>query len=187
MSTSTTADTLVTADQLFDMAAEDGRYELVEGELRSRTPGGSEHGAIGFDVGMLVGTFVRKHKLGRMFTAETGFLIHRNPDTVQAPDLAFVRNDRLEQLGLSTKYFPEPPAFVVEVVSPSDRVDEVDDKMRRWISSGVELGWVLHPRIRTVTVYRALDDIRVFTENDMLEGEPVLSGFSCRVSDLFVP
>lgn len=187
MSTTATTTSLLTADELFDLSAGDGRFELIEGEVYPMTPGGGEHGAISFDVGMVVGPFVRKHKLGRMFTNETGFLIQRKPDTVLAPDLAFVRQERIDILGLPVKFFPEPPALVVEVVSPSDTVDEVDAKMLRWLRAGVELGLVIHPRVRTVTVYCAVDNIRVLTEKDVFDGEPVLPGFSCRVSDFFSP
>ena len=187
MSTTATTTSLLTADEFFDLAVDEGKCELIDGEVRTMTPGGGEHGAVGFDVGMLVGTFVNQHQLGRMFTAETGFLIQRNPDTVLAPDLAFVRKERIEALGLPVKFFPEAPALVVEVVSPSDTVDEVDAKMIRWLEAGVELGLVLHPRVRTVTVYCAVDDIRVLTEKDVFDGEPVLPGFSCRVSDFFSP
>ncbi|MEX2171847.1 MAG: Uma2 family endonuclease [Pirellulales bacterium] len=185
MSTTATTTALLTADEFFDFSAAEGRFELIDGEVRTMTPGGGEHGAVGFDVGLLVGTFVKKHQLGRMFTAETGFLIGRDPDTVQAPDLAFVRKERIAVLGVPVKYFPEAPALVVEVVSPSDTVDKVDAKMLRWLHAGVELGWVCRPRARSVTVYRVLDDIRVLTENDVLDGAPVLPGYTCRVGDFF--
>ena len=75
--------------------------------------------------------------------------------------------------------------MIFEVVSPSDRVSEVSDKMWRWFEGGVELAWVVDPGNRTVTIYQAVDDIQVLTEKDSLTGGNVLPGFECRVADLF--
>jgi Uma2 family endonuclease len=102
-----------------------------------------------------------------------------------APDGAFVRQDRLDAIGIPHAYFPEAPALAFEVVSPNDRVSEVGRKMRRWLKGGVELAWVIDPTARTVTVYQALDDIHVLTEKDSLTGGSVLPGFECHVADLF--
>lgn len=176
---------LMTADQLLHMPSDGFRYELVEGELHKMTPAGSEHGFFSAEIGGLLHDFVRKNKLGCVFGAETGFRIGRNPDTVLAPDASFVRKGRIQVIGIPKAYFPEAPALVVEVVSPSDTVEEVDDKMRRWLAAGVELAWVIHPGSRMVTVYRSRTDVRVLTTDDVLDGADVVPGFSCRVGDLF--
>ena len=180
-----TAEKITTADELFCMPDDGYRYALVEGELQRMTPAGSEHGAIGMELGMLLAHHIREHGLGRAFCAETGFRIGRNPDTVLAPDVAFVRQERLDEIGIPKTFFPEAPAFVVEVVSPSDTIEEVDTKIRRWLEAGVELAWVVHPSGRTVTVYRSLEDIQVLTQNEKLSGEQVVPGFECRIADLF--
>ena len=161
------------------------RYDLVEGELRKMSPPGSAHGYVAMEVSLRLGEHVRCNKLGSVFAAETGFRIGRGPDTVLAPDVSFVRKERLAVTGIPDEYYPEAPALVVEVVSPGDTAEEVDDKMRRWFAAGVELGWVIYPRGRTVTVYRGLDDIRVLSADDVLDGNSVVPGFSCRVRDLF--
>ena len=72
-----------------------GRYELLHGELIMTSPTGEEHGLVVFNLTLALGAFVRQHKLGRVFGVETGFIIARNPDTVRAPDVAFVRAKRL--------------------------------------------------------------------------------------------
>jgi Uma2 family endonuclease len=174
-----------TADELFRMPGDGYRYDLVEGELRKKTPSGSAHGYVVVEVTLRLGEFVNHHELGCVFGAETGFRIGRDPDTVLAPDVSFIRKSRIAITGIPQEFYPEAPALVVEVVSPGDTADEVDDKMRRWIAAGVELGWVAYPRGRTVTVYRGLDDIRVLTESDILDGGSVVPGFTCRVGDLF--
>lgn len=161
------------------------RYELVDGELRKMTPGGSELGCTIFEITIPFGIYLKQHPLGRAFGAETGFLVSRDPDTVLAPDLSFVRQDRIDALGIPKTFFPEAPALIVEVVSPSDTIDEVDQKIRRWFAAGVQMAWVVNPRGRTVTVYRSLDDIRVLTSKDTLDGGDVVPGFAVPVGDLF--
>ena len=135
---------LTTADQLLHMPSDGFRYELVEGGLHKMTPTGSEHGFFCVEIAYLLTEYVRKKRLGCVFGAETGFRIGRNPDTVLAPDASFVRKERIQVIGIPKAYFPEAPALVVEVVSLSDTVEEVDDKMRRWLAAGAELAWVIH-------------------------------------------
>jgi Uma2 family endonuclease len=180
-----TATHVTTADDLLRMGDSGSRCELIEGELRKMTPAGFEHGFVIGEAHGRLWNYVGKHCLGVVTGAETGYLISRNPDTVLAPDIAFVRKERVEEVGVPKAYFPEAPALVVEVVSPGDTVDEVDDKMRRWLSAGAELAWVVHPGGRNVTVYRSLTDIRVLSGGDILDGESVIPGFRCSVSELF--
>jgi len=137
------------------------------------------------EVSLRLAEHVRRKQLGNVFAAETGFRIGRDPDTVLASDVSFVRKERLAVTGITDEYYPEAPAFVVEVVSPGDTAEEVDDKMRRWFAAAVELGWVMYPKGRTVTVYRGLDDIRVLAADDILDGGLVVPDFTCRVGDLF--
>jgi Uma2 family endonuclease len=180
-----TATKIVTAEELFRMPGSAHRLELIDGELRQMTPAGSVHGFLTVEISSLLREHVRRHKLGGVVGAETGFRIGSGPDTVLAPDVAFIRRERLAVTGIPKAYYPEAPALVVEVVSPGDTAEEVDDKIRRWFAAGVELAWVVYPTGRTVTVYRGLDDIRVLSEKDVLEGDSVVSGFNCRVGDLF--
>lgn len=180
-----TAEKTMTADELIRMKDDGWRYELVEGELRKMSPPGSQHGAIAYDLGLQLGLFVIQKNLGRVFAAETGFLVSRHPDTVRAPDVAFVSKSQLERCGIPETYYPEAPALVVEVVSPDDTAEEVDSKMRCWLNAGTQLAWVVYPRGRTITVYRSLNDIRVLTEADSLSGEKVVPGFEIPVAHIF--
>jgi len=181
-----TAAKIMTADELLRLPDDGYRYELIEGELRKMTPPGYEHGIVGQSLAWRLAAFVHQNKLGHVPLAETGFLISHDPDTVRAPDVSFVSKAQVQRCGLPVSYFPEAPALAVEVVSPDDTAEEVDSKIRQWISAGTKLAWVVYPRGRTVTVYRSLDDIRVLTEKDQLEGEDVVPGFRCRVADIFV-
>ncbi len=175
---------LLTAEDLWEMPDNGLRRELVKGELIERPPAGCEHGAIAGDLHGTLWNYVRTHRLGRVFAAETGFRIGRNPDTVRAPDTAFVSNERLPA-SLPEKYLELAPDLAVEVVSPSDTAHEVGDKVADWLAAGTRLVWGVYPRSRTVHVYRPNAPFRRLTVADALDGEDVVPGFSCPVSNLF--
>jgi len=180
-----TAAKIMTADELLQLPRGEFRYELILGALRTRTLAGCEHGAIAQGIGVRLGMYVREGGLGLVAAAATGFLIARDPDTVRAPDAAFVSKAQLERCGIPVAYFPEAPELAVEVVSPDDTAEEVDSKIRSWLDAGTKLAWVVYPTGHTVTVYRSLEDIQVLTEKETLSGESVVPGFECQVADLF--
>lgn len=180
-----TAARRTTADELFRMPSDGKRFELVQGELRTITLSGSAHGYVVVEVTVRLGDFVSRNNLGCVFGAETGFRIERDPDTVLAPDVSYIRKARLDVTGIPDAFCPEAPTLVVEVVSPNDTAYEVDDKMQRWFAAGVELGWVVYPKRHTVTVYPSLNDIHVLKADDILDGGTVVPGFTCRVGELF--
>jgi Uma2 family endonuclease len=117
--------------------------------------------------------------------ADPGFVLAQDPDTVLAPDIAFVCKDRLPVKPSTESFWPGAPDLAVEVVSPSNTIREIDDKAKAWLAGGARLVWVVNPAWRNVTVYRAENDIRTLAENDELTGEDVVPGFSCRVAELF--
>ena len=181
-----TAAHLLTAEELFRLPEEDSRWcELVEGEI-VRTPiPYFAHSIVAQQASSLLHDFVERAQAGKFIGVKVGYLTSRNPDTLLAPDGAFICKSRFTAIGVPEGYFPEAPAFVFEVVSPTDGVSEVARKICRWLEGGVELAWLIDPVARTVTVYQALDDIQVLTEKDSLTGGNVLPGFECRVADLF--
>jgi Uma2 family endonuclease len=176
---------LYTADDLARMD-EDARYELVRGELRvMEPPPHPAHGAVAMRLSSAVSTYVYANGLGPVFTAEAGFLLRRNPDTVRAPDFAFVRADRVPAGGIGQGYGPVPD-LVVEVMSSSDRVPHVWQEVDDYLGAGVRLVWVVDPERRTVAVHEAGEPVRLLSEGDTLSGRSVLPGFQCAVSSLFV-
>jgi Uma2 family endonuclease len=180
-----TTSTLVTADELFKLPDDGFRYELVRGEIRRMPPAGGEHGAVIMHLGGPLYQFVKGHDLGVVFGAETGFKIASDPDTVRAPDLAFVRRERIPEGGIPKEFWPGAPDLAVEVVSPGDTYTEVEEKVNDWLGAGTRLVLVLNPRTRTVTVHTSLTDVMRLTESDVLDGGEVLPGFTCRVAELF--
>jgi Uma2 family endonuclease len=161
------------------------RYELVKGELAETAPAGGRHGLIASRIGFRVRLHAEAGNLGEVFAAETGFRLARNPDTVRAPDVAFVSRERLPA-GDQLVGFPDlAPDLVAEVVSPGDSAGAVQAKLEDWLGSGSSLVWIVYPDTRSVAVYRSLDQVSILTSGDSLEGGAVLPGFSCPVSELF--
>jgi len=176
---------LMTAEELLAMPDDGFRYELVEGELRRMAPAGQYHGWVGMELSGPLHQHVKSHKLGKVFMAETGFQLRRDPDTVRAPDSAFVRRERVEQVGRTKGYWPGAPDLAVEVVSPGDTVSEVEEKVREWLHFGTRLVWIVSPKLRTITVYRSLTDIVTLTEKDVLDGGDVVPGFQLLGAEIF--
>jgi len=177
---------LMTADELLKISDDSYRYELVKGELRKMPPAGSEHGVLTLRLAWRLAQHIEKHELGVFFAAETGFRIKSDPDTVRAPDTAFVRKERIPDTGIPKGYWEGPPDLAVEVISPGDTYLEVEEKVFDWITAGTSMVWVVNPRHRTVTVYHSLKDSALLTEEDELNGGNVVEGFQCRVAEIFV-
>jgi Uma2 family endonuclease len=180
---STTAQ-LVTADDLLKMPEDGFRYELVKGELKRMAPAGHEHGRVAVRFTWRLAQHVEANNLGAVYAAETGFLIATNPDTVRAPDVAFVSRKRLEE-GKKEGYWPGAPDLAVEVVSPGDTYSEVEEKATEWLEAGVLMVLALNPRKRTVTVYRSLKEITILNEDANIELGEVVPGFKVAVKDIF--
>lgn len=177
---------LVTADELLLMPRASFRYELVKGELRKMSPAGEGHGAVIMNLAAPLARHVKADGLGLVFAAETGYKLATNPDTVLAPDIAFVRRERIEQTGILKGFREGAPDLAVEVMSPGDTLAEVREKAGTWLAAGTRMVWVLSPKKRTVSVYRSTKDVVMLTERDELDGGEVVPGFRCRVSEIFV-
>jgi len=174
---------LMTAEELLYTNVPNKRAELVRGVLVVREPAGGRHGRVTNELSRTIGNHVHAHALGAVYAAETGFTLARRPDTVRAPDVAFVRRERLPD--------PEPTGFpdlapdlVVEVVSPGDRAGEILAKVADWLSAGTRLVWVVDPERRLARVYRADGSEQIVEEADRLLGEDVLPGFSCPLASI---
>jgi Uma2 family endonuclease len=176
---------LMTADQLFEMPDDGMRHELVRGELRTMPPTGGEHGDEESVFDGSIGPYVRARKLGRVFVGDTGFVLATNPDTVRAPDLAFITRERLAETGVPRGYFRIVPDLAVEVISPNDRYTEVAEKIAEWLAHGVRLVFVVDPRRQTVDVHRPGQPLGTLGIDDTLDGEDVVPGWSLAVRDLF--
>lgn len=176
---------LMTADELIRLPRDHARHELVRGELRTMPPAGWGHGDETSVLDGSLGMYVRANRLGRVLTGEPGFLLTTNPDTVRAPDVAFIRRERIPS-GLSRRgYFPGPPDLAVEVISPNDLYTEVDEKVAEWLEHGTRLVFVVNPRRRTVAVHRPGQRVQILGIDDALDGEDVVPGWKLPLRELF--
>ncbi|MEA2711352.1 MAG: hypothetical protein QOF78_3953 [Phycisphaerales bacterium] len=175
----------ITAEDLWNMPG-DQRRELVRGELRTMAPAGFEHGAIITNLAFLLTKHVREHKLGFVLGAETGYVLARNPDVVRGADVSFVRAERVPESGPTVRFFEGAPDLAVEVISPSDSLEELEEKVGDYLDAGTRLVWVVNPRTRTIAVHRSTREPQVLRENDALDGEDVIPGFRCQVTEAFV-
>ena len=181
----TTTD-LITADELLQMKDDGFRYELVRGELVKMSPAGHQHGRIALNFTTPLDQFVRANKLGAVYAAETGFKLAEDPDVVRAPDAAFIRRERVEEVGQTEGFWPGAPDLAAEVVSPGDTYAEVEDKIADWLDAGTRLVVVVNPSTQTVALYRSRSDIRVLTTDDVLDGGEVVPNWTLPVRDIFI-
>lgn len=175
---------LMTADELMDLPDDGHRYELVRGELRAMPLRGWEHGCESIAIAASLAPHVRRNRLGGVAGADTGFWLTRGPDTVRAPDMAFVRRERLPAGAAGRGYFDGAPDLAVEVISPNDRYSEVDEKIGEWLAHGTRMVLVVDTRRRSVTVHRPGQPVRMLGVDDMLNGEDVVPGWTMPVRDI---
>jgi len=168
----------MTAEQLLGVSIPGRRVELVRGALIVREPAGLRQGRVVATLSRQLMDHVEANDLGQVYAGDTGFTLARSPDTVRAPDIAFIRRDRVPD--------PEPsgypdlaPDLAVEVLSPPNRPGETLAKVADWLSSGTSLVWVIDPERRQARVYRQDGTEAVVPGGEALRGEDLLPGFSC--------
>jgi Uma2 family endonuclease len=184
--TDAAAPPLMTAEELERMPDDGQFYELVRGRLVRVSPSSSISSIVSASVLAFVAAFVRQHKLGIVGDAQWGLKLASNPDTVRAPDVAFVRAERIPPEGIPRGFFPGAPDLAVEVRSPSDSTAEILRKVADYLAAGTRLVWVLDPTPRTATIYRPIGEPTVLGEDGVLDGEDVLPGFTLPLRDVWV-
>ena len=173
----------ITAGDLLRMPR-DPRCELVRGEVRPVSPAGFRHGRIAQQLARILGNHVEARGLGLVLGPDVGFWIERGPDTVRAPDGAFLRAERLHGLGDTVGYFEGAPDLAIEVLSPTDRRRAVRDKCRTWVAAGSAMAVLFDPERRTAIVFTAGDETEL-GEGAVLEFGELIPGLSVPLRELF--
>ncbi len=176
---------LLTAEDLEAMGSEYERYELYDGVLRETERMGGRHGEVQIEISGPLHAHVRANRLGRVYPSDTHFILSRDPDKVVIPDVAFVRADRLPPEDVREGFMPVAPDLAVEVVSPSNRMVEILEKIALYEQAGVPLIWLVQPRARAITVYASGRAPYTLRDGDILDGEDVIPGFRLPVAGIF--
>ena len=158
------------------------KRELVDGEIRV-SPAGMPHGVVVMLLGERLVGHVRSHDLGWVADSSTGCWMPSG--NLRVPDVTFVSRGRLPG-GPVEGFLRAIPDLVVEVLSPSDCERAILDKVGEYLASGVRLVWVVDPRARKAAVHRSLTSVSELGEDGILDGEDVVPGFRCRLSDILI-
>jgi Uma2 family endonuclease len=187
-----TAASVMTADELLAYPAPDHRVELVRGRLHVGEPPGSRHGEIEAVVVGALSMYLTRDRdtrgvertRGRILCGDAGFWLSRDPDTVRAPDAAYISRDRCSGV-MPEGYADFAPDLVVEVRSPSDRPGPLLAKVADWLEAGTRVVWVIDPPTRQVAIYRDDGNHALLAGDDVLREEELLPGFALPLVELF--
>lgn len=182
MSTSTA---MMTAGELLELPRGQYRYELINGELKTMSPSSHDRGRIAMRIGSSIAEFVWRNKLGEAYAAETGFLLATEPDTVLAPDAAFISAKRAREGRNKKGFWVGPPDLAIEVLSPSESGPMVRRKVGDWLRFGATQVWIVNPKKKSVTIYRSSSESTTFTRDETIEADDLLPGYRIAVRDIF--
>ena len=179
----TTAQKLVTADELLLLPDDGYEYELVRGVLtENMPPPGDRHGEVVGRFASALIIYSDENDYG-FVRDNAGFRLESNPDTVRAPDVAWIAPGRVSESIPGYQNFA--PDLVVEIKSPSDTPGEVTERAAMWLGFGSREVWYGDPERTSVTRYRPGEEPRALGEDDVLDGGDLLPGFSIEVWRLF--
>lgn len=182
----------MSAEQLIGYEIPGKRVELIRGALVVREPAGFRHGDVTLRLAAALRTHLSRERVangwkearGRVATADPGFTLARNPDTVRAPDIAYVSRERFA--GPMPDGFPElAPDLAIEVQSPGDRPGEVLIKVGDFLTAGSRRVWVVAPARAHAIVYGSDGEVSLLTMGQALTDDELLPGFVFPLSELF--
>jgi len=161
------------------------RYDLIDGQLKERHMG-AEASSIAMAIYLLIGPHIRSRGLGRPFNSECGYQIFGAAgNNVRFPDGSFIARGKLPDDRAPRGHVRIAPDWVLEVVSPNDLAEELEQKIEEYLQVGVRLIWVVFPVTRRIMVYRRGGQVSRLTPADQLSGEDVIPDFVCRVEEVF--
>jgi Uma2 family endonuclease len=175
-------------DEYFEFCARNRKLRIerdANGEIIIMPPAGAETGYRNNNLAVQLGTWSIRDGRGRAFDSNTEFILPNG--AALAPDASWVQSSRLEQFTKEQKrrFLPLCPDFVVELISPSDRLPKVQAKMREWMENGAALGWLIDADRRTVYVYRPAHAPQELVDVDHVAGEGPVEGFRLELADLW--
>lgn len=181
-----TATELMTWEEFLALPDDGMEHDLIRGELRTRTMTrrNRDHSRIEATLARLLGNWLASwsERSGQIVSGEAGFRLSRDPDVGIGIDVAYVSQEVCES-SEDSSYFEGAPILAVEILSPSDKQEEIDEKISLYLESGVAVVWIVNPRFKTVTVFRPDAKPALFHEDQTIDAEPHLPGFRALVRD----
>ena len=179
------ADKKVWTDEEFMALPDDGgRYELVNGEVRTIGNSGMEHGYLASVLNSRLTIHILDQKLGVPCDSSTAFTMKTG--NKRSPDFSFVSRERLKGIKRLPKgYFQGAPDLAIEVIFPSNTFEELHEKLVEYFANCCKLVWIVNPDERSVLVYRQPQPDKLLKLTDTLDGEDIIPGFSLAIADLF--
>ncbi len=186
--------TPLTLDDFMRAYSDNGPFELIDGKQIPVSPQIPLSAITGFEIARKLADYVDRHKLGKIYVEMPFILSFEEKSTwvkgSRVPDIMFVRAARIAELeGNDPDWQLKPltivPDLVVEVISPTDRFSEVNEKVARYLADGVKLVWVVDPVAKTIIVHLAGSSQQMrLTTGDVLEGGTLIDGFKMSIDDL---
>jgi Uma2 family endonuclease len=173
-------------DEAFMVLPDDGHhYEIVNGELIDMGNSGALHGYVCSLLLAALMSYILPKKLGVILDSSTAFKMKNG--NKRSPDISFFAKERLQGITeLPSGFLEGAPDLAVEVLSPGNTIEEIDEKIAEYFENGARLVWVISPTQHYILVYRSIQEPdRLLKSADSLDGEDVIPGFTLPVADLF--
>ncbi len=189
MATDTKSGTM-TFEEIYALPNDGIERELIRGELRERptvTRRNQWHSRVEPQIAALLLQWLKTQPKprGQVVSGEAGFRLRKEPETGVGIDVAYVSSEIITATPKNSPFFEGPPVLAVEILSPSDTQEDIDDKIAVYLETGVRLVWIVNPRFQTVTVYQPGSNPQMFSADQELSAEPHLPGFRVSVAALF--
>ena len=158
-------------------------YKFIGGKLSKKESSSAKHSGISTRLTVEIGIYLKSNIVGRVYADNTLFKIGENR---RISDAAFVSAAKIPAGGEPLDIWDFAPDIAVEVISPSERHNEVEAKIRDYFAAGVLQVWKIIPELKTLTVYFSPTETKILTETDELTCEQILPDFSLKLSDIFI-
>ena len=177
-------------DQFFDFCQVNRELRIertADGDILIMSPTGSRSGSRNAKITMRLGIWAERNGTGVVFDCNTGFRLPNG--ATRSPDAGWILKSRLERFSIAEreKFLPLCPDFVIELKSPTDRLEELKNKLREYLDNGARLGWLLNPEARQVLVYRPARAVEVLDHLEAVSGDPELPGFVLDLKEIWDP
>ena len=175
-------------EEFFEFCQNNSEFHIerdANGEITIMPPAGAETGDRSSELNFQLRGWAKRDGRGKAFDASTGFVL---PDKAMlSPDASWVLRSRIAGLsqGQKQRFLPLCPDFVVELISPSDRLSKLMTKMTGWMANGAQLGWLIDPARRTVYVYRPGKQPEQLTDVERVSGEGPVEGFVLELQEIW--